>query len=65
MLIMPFHITGLTADPRPGKLGGAFCSNLHSIEESRILSNFTGSFNDVSTLAHELGHGYHGFCLSK
>jgi len=51
-------------EPRAGKLGGAFCANLHSIKESRILSNFTGSFNDVSTLAHELGHGYHGLCLS-
>lgn len=27
------------------------------------MANFTGSFNDVSTLAHELGHGYHGECL--
>ncbi len=27
------------------------------------MSNFTGSFNDMTTLAHELGHGYHGDCL--
>ncbi|WP_161937271.1 M3 family metallopeptidase, partial [Tepidibacillus decaturensis] len=37
--------------------------NLHVIKQSRILSNFTGSFSDVTTLAHELGHGYHGSCL--
>ena len=49
--------------PREGKVAGAFCSNLHSIKESRIMSNFVGSFNDVTTLAHELGHGYHGDCL--
>ena len=54
----------IDAEPREGKRGGAFCSNLHVIKESRILSNFTGSFNDVSTLAHELGHGYHGHCLN-
>ncbi|WP_207669274.1 M3 family oligoendopeptidase [Fonticella tunisiensis] len=53
----------IDAEPREGKRGGAFCYNLHPIKESRILSNFTGSFNDVSTLAHELGHGYHGACL--
>lgn len=51
--------------PKEGKRGGAFCSNLHSIGESRILTNFTGSFNDVLTIAHELGHGYHGFCLDS
>lgn len=50
-------------EPREGKVAGAFCSNIHSKKESRIMANFTGSFNDVSTLAHELGHGYHGECL--
>ncbi|WP_298840363.1 M3 family oligoendopeptidase, partial [Clostridium sp.] len=60
-----FEHKWIDSEPKEGKLGGAFCSNLHCIKESRILSNFTGSFNDVSTLAHELGHGYHGLCLSK
>ncbi|MGB3367988.1 MAG: M3 family oligoendopeptidase [Acidaminobacteraceae bacterium] len=46
--------------PRQGKRGGAFCSNIRPIKESRILTNFTGSLNNVITLAHELGHGYHG-----
>ena len=32
------------------------------VEESRILANFDGSFDQVSTLAHELGHGYHNHC---
>ncbi len=60
-----FSRNWIDAEPREGKLGGAFCANLHSIKESRILSNFTGSFSDVSTLAHELGHGYHGLCLNE
>lgn len=60
-----FSNSWIDAQPKEGKLGGAFCSNLHSIKESRILTNFTGSFNDVSTLAHELGHGYHGLCLAE
>ncbi|MBU1019773.1 MAG: M3 family oligoendopeptidase [Firmicutes bacterium] len=46
--------------PYKGKVGGAFCSNILPIKESRILTNFTGSFGDVVTLAHELGHAYHG-----
>lgn len=58
-----FNEQWIDAEPRQGKRGGAFCSNLHAIKESRILANFTGSFNNVSTLAHELGHAYHGYCL--
>lgn len=49
--------------PKKGKVGGAFCSNIPPLKESRILSNFTGSFSDVITLAHELGHAYHGECI--
>lgn len=55
----------IDAEPREGKRGGAFCENLHVIGESRILSNFDGSFSNMTTLAHELGHGYHGACLMK
>jgi len=51
--------------PAKGKRGGAFCSNLPQIKESRILTNFDGSLSDCLTLAHELGHGYHGEIISK
>ena len=50
--------------PKKGKRGGAFCSNQPQIKQSRILTNFTGSLSDVSTIAHELGHGYHGDVIS-
>jgi len=46
--------------PKKGKRGGAFCSNQPQIGQSRILLNFTGALDNVSTLAHELGHAYHG-----
>ncbi len=55
----------IDALPKKGKRGGAFCENLHPIGESRVLTNFSGTFNDVLTLAHELGHGYHGACLKE
>ncbi len=45
--------------PHDGKRGGAFCSGLQAIRQSRILTNFDGSFSDVVTLAHELGHAFH------
>lgn len=59
-----FEENWIDFNPREGKVGGAFCYNLQSIGESRILSNFTGSFSDVGTLAHELGHAYHGYALN-
>ncbi len=58
-----FEKRWIDAEQREGKQGGAFCENLHVIGESRIMTNFDGSFSSVTTLAHELGHGYHGHCL--
>lgn len=49
--------------PKLGKVGGAYCDTLKD-EISRILMNYDGSFNNVKTLAHELGHAYHSLCLS-
>ena len=49
--------------PKEGKVGGAFCASLDNHHESRVLTNFTGSLGDVQTLAHELGHAYHGHVI--
>lgn len=51
--------------PRKGKVGGAFCSNLPFIKQSRILTNFSGSLSDVVTIAHELGNAYHGLHIEN
>lgn len=45
--------------PREGKVGGAFDCGVPSAHQSRVLTNFDGSFSDVVTLAHELGHAFH------
>jgi len=45
--------------PREGKVGGAFDCGVPSAHQSRVLTNFDGSFSDVVTLAHELGHSFH------
>ena len=51
--------------PHPGKVGGAFCFNLPYIKQSRILTNYDNTLSDVVTLAHELGHAYHGFNIQN
>ena len=53
----------IDVSPRAGKVGGAFCENIPSMGESRILMNFGESFDDIITLSHELGHGYHNEVL--
>lgn len=47
------------AENRSGKAGGAFHSSFITSKQSRILMTFEGSFDNLSTLAHELGHAYH------
>jgi pepF/M3 family oligoendopeptidase len=54
----------IDAEPRPGKVGGAFCMGVRP-GESRILSNFQPSIGQVGTLAHELGHAYHNLNLGQ
>lgn len=54
----------LDAESRNGKQGGAFCMGIPGVGEPRILCNFDGSLDQVFTLAHELGHGFH-FMLAK
>lgn len=49
--------------PHDGKSGGAFCAGVPHCEQSRVLTNFVGSLGDVSTLAHELGHAWHNYCM--
>lgn len=53
----------IDAEIRAGKVGGAYDTPFPAQGVSRILSNFNGTFNDVTTLAHELGHAYHDYCV--
>jgi len=52
-------------EPRSGKRGGAFCFNIPFVGESRVSLNFNGDFGNVITLAHELGHAYHGSVIQN
>jgi len=55
----------IDAEQRDGKRGGAFCMDVPGVGECRIMCNFDGSLDQVSTLAHELGHGFHNDCMVK
>lgn len=48
-----------------GKRDGAFCSYNSPSKHPFILLNYNGTMRDVETLAHELGHGIHGYLASK
>ena len=50
--------------PSRGKQGGAFSSGTPDTEPY-ILLNYTDTFNDVSTLAHEAGHSMHSYFSRK
>lgn len=58
-----FEQRWIDAEPRAGKEDGAFCMPLWK-DESRVMANFKPSFDGVSTIAHELGHGYHNMLIS-
>jgi pepF/M3 family oligoendopeptidase len=55
----------IDAEQRDGKRGGAFCMEVPGVGESRICCNFDGSLDQVSTVAHELGHAFHNDCAVK
>ena len=63
--VKAFENSWIDVYPKEGKVGGAFCSSIKALNESRILLNYGDSFSDVVTMAHELGHGFHGKCLEN
>lgn len=54
-----FDANHLDSEVRRGKRGGAFCSTLGPDLTPWVLVNYQGRPDDVTTLAHELGHAIH------
>ena len=48
-----------------GKRGGAFAHPCVPDVHPYVLVNYTGNLRDVSTVAHELGHGVHQYLAAK
>jgi len=55
----------IDASPRFGKRNGAFCAGWYNGKSAFILESFSGSLNDVYTLAHELGHATHDYYMQR
>ncbi|MFP3359995.1 M3 family metallopeptidase, partial [Planococcus sp. SIMBA_143] len=55
----------IDAEPADHKRHGAFCASFPNAKESRVMLSFTGNYNDVVTIAHELGHAYHNSLLHE
>lgn len=51
--------------PTTGKRSGAYSNGSVYDVHSYVLLNFNGLYNDVSTLAHELGHSMHSYYSNK
>ena len=51
------------AENRPGKAAGGFCTDFGEVKESRIFMTYDGTYDDMMTLAHELGHAWHHHVL--
>lgn len=51
------------AEDRPDKAAGGFCTSFGPIKETRIFMTYAGTYENLLTLAHELGHSYHNWVL--
>lgn len=60
---MAFDKAWIEAEDRPGKRPGGYCTSLPKSQESRIFMTYGESVNEVSTLAHELGHAFHSHVM--
>jgi pepF/M3 family oligoendopeptidase len=58
-----FRERWVEAEDRPAKRPGAFCTDFAASRVTRVFTTFGGTITNVGTLAHELGHGYHGWVM--
>src|ERR1700730_16920494 len=60
-----FNHGWIDAPVLPNKANGAYCMPVTPRPHPHGMLNFTGKLRDVTTLAHELGHGLHDRLASK
>jgi oligoendopeptidase F len=59
-----FEERWIEAEDRPAKGPGGFCTSFGASGQSRIFMTYSGTPDNVSTLAHELGHAYHQYVMN-
>jgi oligoendopeptidase F len=60
---MAFEEQWIEAEDRPGKRPGGFHTYFPESSQSRIFMTYSGTPSNISTLAHELGHGFHTYAM--
>lgn len=60
-----FYSRWVDAEVRSKKFQGNFCMPILPIKQIRVSTNFTEDISSVLALAHELGHGYHFYCMRE
>lgn len=55
----------IDSEVRKGKRSGAFCATIIPDLTPWVLLNYQGKMDDVSTMAHELGHAIHSMLAEK
>ena len=54
-----FEEQAIECEDRPGKRAGGFCTSFPISKTSRIFMTWSNTRDNLTTLAHELGHGFH------
>lgn len=60
-----FYEGWIEADNHPNKSAIPFCANFPLTGESRVFMTFSGTFMNVLTLVHELGHAFHNHAMKS
>jgi len=65
VIVQAFNERWVDVYPTTGKRSGAYSNGDSYDVHPYILMNYNGQYNDVSTLAHELGHSMHSYLSNK
>jgi len=65
LAMQALHEQHLDSEVRPRKMDGAYCYGVLPGLTPWVLVNYAGTINDVSTLAHELGHSVHALMAAE
>jgi oligoendopeptidase F len=60
---MAFRDGWIEAEDRNEKRPGGFCTSFPIKKQTRIFMTYEGTMDNLSTLAHELGHGFHQYVM--